>query len=202
MQFKYGQVRQYRYEIGDELIWAAAGIGDATAETAVVEGYACECPNCEFELGECEVLIACGRLIGVRPLTGRWDFRGDEYVENVDIDHEPRPEVQLARKAMRTWAKPADVPPGSGVAEQLSLMKSLACRQITCPTFARSWYDARRRSLDNGERVREPFERLLTRVFYDLADYPIDHSLRESGDITDEGLIDNVRDVLKELARL
>ncbi|MFF2556220.1 hypothetical protein ACFVUS_34780 [Nocardia sp. NPDC058058] len=195
-------MRQHEYEIGDELIWAAHAIGDSTAETAVAEGYACECPNCDFELGECEVLIVHGRLIGVRPLTGRWDFRGNEYVENVSIDQEPRPEVQLARKSMRTWAKPADVPPGSGVAEQLNLMKSLACRQITCPAFARSWYDARRRSLDNGERLRQPFERLLTRVFYDLEDYPIDPSLRDSGDITDEALIDNVRGVLKELARL
>lgn len=103
---------------------------------------------------------------------------------------------------VRTWVRPAEVEPGSGVAEQLRLMQLLASGMVSAPEFARAWYAARYRSIDRDERVREPFGRLLDRVFFCLEDYPMDSSNREEGDLTDEELIAEVRVVLGDITRL
>lgn len=86
------------------------------------------------------------------------------------------------RRQVRTWASPAEVTSGSGVATQIELMRELADGKTAGPDFARSWLAARRRVLDGGERVREKFDRMLTEVFYLLDDYVIDPTLRDAGD--------------------
>lgn len=103
---------------------------------------------------------------------------------------------------VRTWASPAEVAPGSGVATQIALMRELASGKIAGPDFARSWLAARRRVLDAGERVREKFNRMLTEVFYLLDDYVIDPALRDVDDMTDDELVVKVRAVLDELDAL
>ncbi|WP_253813958.1 colicin immunity domain-containing protein [Nocardia amikacinitolerans] len=103
---------------------------------------------------------------------------------------------------MRSWARPSEVTPGSGIADQLAVMQAFAAGDVTGPVFARTWLEARRKSLSSGERVREPFDRLLNRIFFDIEDYPIDPTLREDGDTTDEYLVADVREVLSELHKL
>lgn len=85
---------------------------------------------------------------------------------------------------------------------QLSLMQDLTAGKISAPEFARSWLSARRRSLNEGERTRERFDRILTDVFYLLDDYVIDPSLRDQDDMTDEELSTKVRESLNELNSL
>lgn len=115
------------------------------------------------------------------------------------VANEP-PGFQNPKK--RSWASPSEVPSDSGVATQLSLMQDLVTGKISGPDFARSWLSARRRSLDEGERTRERFDRILTDVFYLLDDYVIDPSLRDEDDMTDEELGIKVRESLDELNSL
>jgi hypothetical protein len=81
-------------------------------------------------------------------------------------------------------------------------MNELAAGRISCPDFARSWLAARRVVLDDGERVRESFDRILTEVFYLLDDYKIDPLLRGPGDMTDEELVEGVKAAIDRLGRL
>jgi len=99
-----------------------------------------------------------------------------------------------------SWSRPADVVPGSAVAEQLDLMRSFADGRTPPADFARRWLAARRRSLNEGERTRPPLTEILDRMFYALDDYAIDPSLHEPGDLTDEQLADVARRALEELA--
>jgi len=56
--------------------------------------------------------------------------------------------------------------------------------------------------MDNRERVRERFDRIITDVFYVLDDYVIDPDLREQGDMDDEELTAKVRVALEKLDSL
>ncbi|MFF7283996.1 colicin immunity domain-containing protein [Streptomyces griseorubiginosus] len=67
--------------------------------------------------------------------------------------------------------------------------------------FAQGWWDARRTSQQNGERIKAPLADLFDRVFMILEDYAADPDLREPGDLTDEELhaaIQELRDIFRE----
>ena len=106
------------------------------------------------------------------------------------------------RPRRRVWAAPSEVEPGTGVATQLELMRKLVDGEVSGPDFSYAWLDARRKTLNKGERVREKFERILDDVFYLLDEYVEDPALREPGDITDEQLTEGVRDALERLSAL
>lgn len=82
------------------------------------------------------------------------------------------------------------------------LIKQLVAGGISAPEFAREWLAARRRVLDEGERVRERFERILTDIFYLLDDYVIDPMLRGPEDMSDEALISRVEEAHRALIEL
>ncbi|MFE1594941.1 hypothetical protein [Nocardia sp. NPDC058705] len=104
---------------------------------------------------------------------------------------------------MKVWPTPAFVKPGSGIAEQLALMARLVSGDVAGPDFARGWFGARSRSLREGERVRERFDRRLNEVFFVLEDsYAIDPDTWEEGDLTDEELVEFVRTILAEVNSL
>jgi hypothetical protein len=78
VQFRFGEVWQYDYVIGDRLEW---GSGKRPAGSRVlVDGYALPCPSCSFELGECEILVRDDMLEGVRPPSGTYHFGSDDYI--------------------------------------------------------------------------------------------------------------------------
>jgi hypothetical protein len=79
-------------------------------------------------------------------------------------------------------------------------MRALARGDLPAASFAPAWLAARRRALDEGERVRDGLERALLDVFYALEDYPADPDLREPGDLSEEELISRVRASLAGLA--
>ncbi|KUN48174.1 hypothetical protein AQJ27_09055 [Streptomyces olivochromogenes] len=99
----------------------------------------------------------------------------------------------------RTWKTPRDVPPTSQYGHQLELMRQLVTGAIDGPLFARQWLEARRRSMDAGERVGNALITALDEVFYALEDYSIDPSLRDEDDLTDEELRERVADALARL---
>jgi hypothetical protein len=102
----------------------------------------------------------------------------------------------------RAWSAPSVVPRDSGTGQQIAQMEKLVAGEVSGPEFARAWLAARRQALDNAERVREPFERILYEVFYLLDDYVIDPDLRGPHDISDKSLTQRVVAALNRLNAL
>ncbi|MGY3204553.1 hypothetical protein [Streptomyces sp. TE5632] len=89
----------------------------------------------------------------------------------------------------RAWSRLGDVDPASATAQQLALLEAFT-EAGTCgaPDFAHGWWDARRASQTNGERVRGALGDLLDEVFMILEEYSVDPDLAEPGDLDDAGL--------------
>ncbi len=96
------------------------------------------------------------------------------------------------------WKHPEDVPVDTATGRQLALMRDVAAGRCTGAEFAVGWLDARRRSQQRGERVRDPLEALLDRVFSLLEDYSVDPRFKESDDLSDDELKDAVIELLRE----
>ncbi|MEU4026386.1 hypothetical protein [Streptomyces anulatus] len=77
-------------------------------------------------------------------------------------------------------------------------MRDVAAGRCTGAEFAVGWLDARRRSLLRGERVRDPLETLLDRVFSLLEDYSIDPQFKEPDDLSDDDLQNAVTELLRK----
>lgn len=97
--------------------------------------------------------------------------------------------------AHTAWSHVADIDPASATARQLALLDELRGGTRSAPDFAREWWEARRTSQANGERVRGSVADLLDRVFMILEDYSIDPELSEPGDLSDAELRDVVSEV-------
>ncbi|WP_344634013.1 hypothetical protein [Streptomyces glaucosporus] len=96
------------------------------------------------------------------------------------------------------WAHAWDVPPGTGVAQQVDLMRSFVVGNCTGEDFARGWLRARLLSLANDERIRDPLAAALDRVFFLLEDYSIDPDLREPEDLPEDDLRQAVQEVMED----
>lgn len=94
------------------------------------------------------------------------------------------------------WKYPRDVPEATATGQQLELMRDVAAGRCTGAEFAVGWLDARRRSQQRGERVRDPLETLLDRVFSLLEDYSIDPQFKEPEDLSDDELKNAVIELL------
>ncbi|MFE1787576.1 colicin immunity domain-containing protein [Streptomyces sp. NPDC059525] len=103
------------------------------------------------------------------------------------------------RARQRMWKTAGAVPPDSATGRQLALMSDLSHATISPQDFAKAWLDSRRAALRNGERIGEHLSRHLDEVFYTLDDYPIDPTLREPGDATDDELLAAVNDALEKI---
>lgn len=93
----------------------------------------------------------------------------------------------------RAWSHPGDVDPGSAAARQLTLLDAFTDGTCSAPDFAHGWWEARRVSQANGERVLGALEDLFDQVFMILEDYSVDPELAEPGDLDDAGLQTAVR---------
>lgn len=106
------------------------------------------------------------------------------------------------KRAPRAWAAPRDVPAGSGIGALLAYMQRFVAGDEGAPEFAKGWLAGRRQALAAGERLRQPFERILDDLFYVLDEYVIDPKLRDSEDMTDDELLAHVRDAWNRLGEL
>lgn len=95
------------------------------------------------------------------------------------------------------WKHPRDVPEATATGRQLALMRGVAARRWTGAKFAVGRLDARRRSWQQGERVRDPLETLLDRVFSLLEDYSMDSHFKEPEDLSDDELKNAVSELLR-----
>jgi hypothetical protein len=88
----------------------------------------------------------------------------------------------------RAWSSSDDVDPESAAARPRALLDAFADGTSSAPDFAHAWWEARRASQANGERIRGPLGDLFDRVFMILEDYSVDPDLREPGDLDDAEL--------------
>ncbi|HTX78521.1 MAG TPA: hypothetical protein VMC62_02585 [Longilinea sp.] len=57
VQFKYGEVWQHEYVLGDRIIWGKGNIGNQEYKKVVVDGVGEPCPNCHTSGQDFEVWI-------------------------------------------------------------------------------------------------------------------------------------------------
>ncbi|KMO98802.1 hypothetical protein ACS04_05920 [Streptomyces roseus] len=88
----------------------------------------------------------------------------------------------------RAWTHPDDVAPTSAAARQVALLDAFADGTCGAPDFAHGWWEARRASQAQGERVQGPLGALFDQVFMLLEDYAVDPEFAEPGDLDDAGL--------------
>ncbi|WP_406693785.1 hypothetical protein V5E97_22380 [Singulisphaera sp. Ch08] len=84
IQYKYGELWQYEYQIGDSIAWSTkykrSDVGKSGRPQVVVEGIAEHCPLCRAEGGEFEVWFANDQIIEVRPLTDPEKFIDNNFI--------------------------------------------------------------------------------------------------------------------------
>ncbi|MFF7967466.1 colicin immunity domain-containing protein [Streptomyces sp. NPDC007903] len=88
----------------------------------------------------------------------------------------------------RAWSKPADVEHDSAAARQLELLDQFIEGDLDARSFAQGWWEARRASQADGERIRGPLEEVFDQVFMLLEDYAVEPDLAEPGDLSDTEL--------------
>ncbi|MGX1272904.1 hypothetical protein [Streptomyces phaeoluteigriseus] len=93
----------------------------------------------------------------------------------------------------RAWADAGDVDPSSAAARQLALLDAFTDGACSAPDFAHGWWETRRASQANGERIQGALSDLFDQVFMILEDYSVDPDLTEPGELDDAGLRTAVR---------
>jgi hypothetical protein len=122
--------------------------------------------------------------------------RFERYARALSSRHPTLMMVARAYPPRRTaWSRPADVAPDSETARQLALLNEFVNGTRSSSDFAHDWWDARRISQANGERLKAPLSDLFDRVFMILEDYTSDPDLREAGDLTDGELHAVIREL-------
>ncbi|MBK8256729.1 MAG: hypothetical protein IPK82_29165 [Polyangiaceae bacterium] len=79
VQFKYGNVHDHEYKVGNRVIWGRPQIGDPKERRVVVQGIA-GCPTCDKD-NFFDILIIDSVIKDVMPQSGLYDYRGSGYVE-------------------------------------------------------------------------------------------------------------------------
>jgi hypothetical protein len=74
IQFKYGEVWQYEYVVGDRIVWGKVNVGAKNYKTVVVDGVGEECPICRAFGQDFEVWIEKSKIIRVVLASGMFDF--------------------------------------------------------------------------------------------------------------------------------
>jgi len=74
VQFKYGDVWQHHYQIGDILQWGKNNIGKPGHKRVVAEAYSEDCSFCGNPGQDYEVWLENDQIIGVKPAEGKFDF--------------------------------------------------------------------------------------------------------------------------------
>ena len=80
VQFKYGDVYQHHYQLGDVIKWdrdhARTNVGTPGRRKVVVEGVD-DCPVCEAE-GDYEVWLENDKIVAVKVASSAYDFSATE----------------------------------------------------------------------------------------------------------------------------
>ena len=78
IQFKYGEVWQHAYKVGDALLWGNNDIGNPSAKKVVVEGVL-EGDKLSNEMPEdFEIYIIDNKIESIKPFTNTYNFSKTE----------------------------------------------------------------------------------------------------------------------------
>ncbi|KQR10452.1 hypothetical protein [Cellulomonas sp. Leaf334] len=95
------------------------------------------------------------------------------------------------------------MPENTGVGRQIAALRSFVAGSITGAELESVWFAGRRLAMAQGERVRQPFERMLDDVFFILEDeYCGDPALRGPEDLSDGAMQVRLESELDRLAAL
>lgn len=73
IQFKYGDVWQHSYSIGERLKWGGNDIGVPEARRVVVDGAGEQCPKCGYE-GDYYIILEQDKLSSFEAASGKYDL--------------------------------------------------------------------------------------------------------------------------------
>lgn len=73
IQFKYGNKRQYEYQLGDVLRWGGNDEGVEGAKRVVVDGASSPCKHCGKEIDHL-IYIEQDVIMGIEVNAGQYDF--------------------------------------------------------------------------------------------------------------------------------
>ncbi|MBV1949952.1 hypothetical protein [Streptomyces sp. BV129] len=109
-----------------------------------------------------------------------------EQLDATQAAHHPELRAVAAKytPAHTTWSHPADVAPNTAAAHPLRLLRDFTNGTVSAADFARAWWQTRRTSRANGERLRGPLGDLFDRVFMLLEDYDVDPRLAVPTDLS------------------
>ncbi|MCF4140879.1 hypothetical protein L1856_34630 [Streptomyces sp. Tue 6430] len=115
--------------------------------------------------------------------------RFGRYAHNLQDRHPSLLSVAAAHPpGHKAWSCADEVDRASAAAQQLALLDAFTEENCGAPEFARGWWEARRASQANGERIQGALGDLFDEVFMILEDYSVDPGLAEPGDLDDAGL--------------
>lgn len=86
VQFKYGDVWQHHYQIGDVIKWGGNDIGKPALRKVIVEGFAV-CPTCDSEL-DYEVWLENDKIVAIKLASGTYDLASSPEVYSVTLKKE------------------------------------------------------------------------------------------------------------------
>ncbi|MEU3772353.1 hypothetical protein AB0F11_03875 [Streptomyces sp. NPDC032472] len=120
--------------------------------------------------------------------------RFGRYARELSGSHPALSAVAVAyRPAHRAWSRLGDIDPTSAAARQVALLDGFTDGTCSAPDFAHGWWEARRASQTNGERIQGALGALFDEVFMILEDYAVDPEFAEPGDLDDDELEAAVR---------
>ena len=75
IQFKYGDVWQHEYQVGDTIRWGGNDVGKPHEKNVVADGVAEDCPHCHDDAEQSFFVFIRDNVIrDVVPSDGRYDF--------------------------------------------------------------------------------------------------------------------------------
>ncbi|OLZ58243.1 hypothetical protein AVW11_28480 [Streptomyces amritsarensis] len=120
--------------------------------------------------------------------------RFGRYARTLADRHPHLPAVAAAyAPEHRAASRTDDIDPSSAAARHVTLLDALTAGTCSARDFADGWWEARRASLANGERIQGPLSDLFDRVFMILEDYAYDPEFAEPGDLDDAEVEAGVR---------
>lgn len=94
VQFRYGAVWQYCYEVGDVLRWDRNGVvGDPAVSDVVVDAWLCECPDCDDD-GRIALYVRQNVLTAVGPVEDVPQLAELEWLPLPTAQHSSTPDTR------------------------------------------------------------------------------------------------------------
>jgi hypothetical protein len=78
VQFKYGNVWQYRYSLGQQLLWGGNDIGNPGCKKVLIEALGGPCPYCLKDDLDFDLLLESDRLVSLKPASKDRDYPHDD----------------------------------------------------------------------------------------------------------------------------